>query len=77
MIYITYQSKIIYLISKVTIQSIDNSEYNKLINYLHKNSHIILFNDRINTFEILLKNKKIVIMATKKELSLVHGQVLK
>ena len=41
-------NKIIFLISKVTIQSMDNNEYIKLINYLQKNIHIILFNDRIN-----------------------------
>jgi len=41
-------SKIIFLISKITIQSMDNNEYIKLIKYLQKNVHIILFNDRIN-----------------------------
>ena len=41
-------SKILYLISKTTIQSLDNKEYFVLINYIKHNSHIILFNDRIN-----------------------------
>ena len=41
-------SKIIYLLSKITVQNIENPEYNKLINYLNKNPRIIFFNERIN-----------------------------
>lgn len=41
-------SKFIYLLSKVDIQSLDNQEYNRLINYLRLNPSIIMFNDRIN-----------------------------
>lgn len=41
-------SKIIFLISKITSQSLENTEYKNLINYLQKNSNIILYNDRIN-----------------------------
>jgi hypothetical protein len=41
-------SKIIYLISLVTTQHLENKDYQKLINYLQNNHHIILFNDKIN-----------------------------
>ena len=41
-------SQILFIISKVTIQSTDDIQYNKLIELLKKNTHIILFNDRIN-----------------------------
>ena len=41
-------SKILYLISKITIQAMENIEYKKLIFYLQKNNYIILYNDRIN-----------------------------
>jgi hypothetical protein len=41
-------SKIIHLLSKINIQSIDCIEYNRLIVYLNKNINIIMFNDRIN-----------------------------
>ena len=40
--------KILFLISKINIQNLENTEYIKLINYLRKNLHIVLFNDRIN-----------------------------
>jgi hypothetical protein len=41
-------SKIIYLISKVSIQNQEYNEYKQLIDYLKQNIHIIMLNDRIN-----------------------------
>jgi len=53
-------SKLIYLLSKVTVQNLENPEYNKLINFLNKNSRIILFNDRINIkIKDLFKNNNL------------------
>ena len=53
-------SKLIYLLSKVTVQNLENPEYNKLISFLNKNSRIILFNDRINIkIKDLFKNNNL------------------
>jgi hypothetical protein len=53
-------SKILFYISKITIQSTDNNEYNKLIQLLQKYPHIILFNERINIkIKDIFKNNNI------------------
>ena len=53
-------SKILFYISKITIQSTDNHEYNKLIQLLQKYPHIILFNERINIkIKDIFKNNNI------------------
>ena len=53
-------SKLIYLLSKITVQNLENPEYNKLINFLNKNTRIILFNERINIkIKDLFKNNNL------------------
>ena len=53
-------SKTIYLLSKITVQNIENPEYNKLLNYLNKHPRIIFFNDRINIkIKDLFKNNNL------------------
>ena len=41
-------SNIIYLISKVSIQNLEQNEYKMLIESMKQNTHIIMLNDRIN-----------------------------